>query len=353
MKRRLRFSFAAVFFLALLLISSNRKWMERVSDFRFSREWLAPDQYKNGDLYGMCFLPQYKEPASDPVFKKYECEHSGLNLYLLHDSYLQNRLYTSYFKGADSLVQIDYRNGTAGICLNGRKKNILLIETAERYARWRLQNASYFTQMFQYGPLNSDANQVLASMLESEVSFRDMLTNPNINSNLEFNLFDYSLFSPIRGLKTALNQSLFGRLPDAIAVSSDKHFLLLKETLDTIQNTGIYAPLSEAETDTLAAHMALIRRYYIEKGFQDVWFSIIPNTATLNDSLHDAHHQYNGLIYRIKAKADEVSVPCIDVYPDFKKNPAAMYKHGDSHWSREGKQLWIDRVGEKLERALR
>jgi hypothetical protein len=352
MKRRLVFSFAAVFFLALLVVSSNRKWMEAISGFRFSCEWLAPDQYKNGDLYGMCFLTGYKEPATDPVFKKYEPANSRLNLYILHDSYLQNRLYASYFKGADSLIQIDYRNGASNISLNGKKKNILLIETAERYARWRLKNASYFTGMLRQDTLTSTVVETPPSAAESDVTLREMLSNPNINSNLEFNLFDYSLFSPVRGWKTALNHALFGRLPDALALSSDKRFLLLKETLDTIQNTGIYAPLPESETDSLAEHMALIRQHYMRLGFQDVWFSIIPNTATLNDSLHNSRLPCNGFIYRMKAKADRLSVPCIDVYPDFRKNPSAMYKHGDSHWSNQGKQLWIDRVGEKLEGFL-
>ncbi len=350
--KRILFSILAILFLALLVISSNKPWMEAIADYRFYSpwDWLGP--HKHGDLYNLCFIQDYKEPITEPVFKKYNTEKKNTDLYILHDSYLQYILNTNNFRGIDSLQQIDYRNRPATKVLNPARASVLIIETAQRYARWRLQNPLYYINALviakQIPGRQEEAQYIQEDTSNWITSLLAKRFNPNINSNLEFNLFDYAAFSPVRGWKSGLNYGLFNKLNKQIVISKDRKYLLLEETVDTLLNTGIYTPLPEAELDSMVAHMALIRNHFLGCGFKEVYYSIIPNTITVLDSNYFPQREGNGLIYKIKAKAESRQIPYIDIYSLFLKNPDKMYKHGDSHWTDAGKQIWIDQVNETL-----
>jgi hypothetical protein len=347
----------ATLFLALLVLCSNKEWMQAYSDFRFSHPSLEPDQRKHGDLYGMCFIHKYKESTQPLSLKTYPAKKQNTCLYLLQDSYLQDPLQTTNFNGIDSLIQYDYRNDPLTEILQEGKKNVLVIETAERYARNRFQNPGFFIHQFRLAAKEPSKTPATAQFMQSPKQeqpglgdkIRSMLVNTHVNSNMEFALFDYTLFSPIRGLKAEINYTLFTRLDNRIAVSRDGSFLLLKETIDSTQSTGIYTKLEDKEIDSMGAHMQVIRNAFLSAGFKEVFFSIIPNTVTLNDSSHFNISPYNGLIYKIKSKAKVLGIPYIDVWELYKQSPALYYKHGDSHWNVKGKQLWLDCVSERIQ----
>jgi hypothetical protein len=348
--KRIVLSILAFIFFALLVISNNKDWMTAISDYRFSCSWEGLDPHKHGDLYSMCYIQKYKEPISEPAFKRYNSKKKAVDLYILHDSYLQNRLNTNNFYGIDSLQQIDYRGEPATRTLNPRNASILIIETAQRYARWRLQNPLYFINQLHIskkGKLAAAPHPFLTNTVDTVTwweALKARCYNPNINSNLEFNLFDYSLFSPFRGWKSSLTNYLFGKLDNRIVISTDTRYLMLKETVDTTASTGIYSLLPESELDSMAAHMNQIRLHFLEAGFKEVWFSMIPNTATVVDSTFLPHHKSNGLMYKIKIRTDSLRIPYLDIYNRFLMNPDKMYKHGDSHWSNAGKEIWVNEV---------
>jgi hypothetical protein len=326
--------------------------MEAISDYRFSILWLAPDKYKHGDLYGMCYLSRYKEAIVEPAFKRYTDKRRGINLYILHDSYLQYPLNTNNFDGIDSLEQIDYRSGSANRVLDPVRRSVLIIETAQRYATDRFRNAGYFITRLNIVKQKENADRSsfddesdTASWLNSA---KAVLYNPNINTNLEFNLFDYSLFTPVREMKADLNYCLFHKLRNELILSRNNKYLMLKETADPAQTTGIYQPIPSFEMDSLLAHMDQIRRHFLSCGFTEVCFSVIPNTITVVDSSWLPGYPGNRMMPAIKAKTESMHIPYIDVYPLFLKDPAGMYKHGDSHWTNAGKQVWIDEVNKAL-----
>jgi len=352
--KRIVFSVFAFIFLALLIISNNKEWMLRISDYRFASHSECLDPHKHGDLYSMCYMQKYKEPIAEPAFRKYNSARRNTDLYIMHDSYLQNRLSSTNFKGIDSLQQIDYRGGPSTIRLDSGKTSVLIIETAQRYARWRLQNPFYYiNQLHIAGKEKSGTETAPPTASDADTSswlndLKGIVYNPNINSNLEYNLFDYSLFSPLRGWKSSLTNFLFGKPDNRLVISTDKQYLMLKETVDTAQNTGIYNHLAESELDSLTAHMQQIRLHFIQAGFKEVWFSVIPNTVTVVDSTYLPQHPGNGLMYKLKNKTGNLHIPYIDVYSLFIKQADKMYKHGDSHWSPAGKQIWIDEVNARI-----
>jgi hypothetical protein len=353
MKHRFTFSVLACLFLALLVISNNKEWMTAVSDYRFSKEWLAPDQFKHGDLYGLCYIHAYKEPAGPEQFKLFNAPKRNLDLYILHDSYLQNKLPSNCFEGIDTLIQIDYRGPSCLKHLNPAHASILLIETAQRYARWRFQLAAYFMNTLKIERKGSSSGESIKPPAPDTDTagvwntIQSTLYNPNINTNLEFNLFDYSLCSPLRGFKASLNYALFKKLSDKLVISTDQRYLLLKETIDTSQPTGIYTPLPDSELDSMVAHMDQIRKHFLSCGFKEVYFSVLPNTVSIVDSTHYPGKTGNGLLYKLNHKTAG-KIPFIDAYTRFLTKPDRMYKHGDSHWSNEGKQIWIDLVNKTL-----
>lgn len=326
----------SLFFFAVYVLSLNRPLMEWWADFR-TYELEAPHaKARYGDLYSNCFLPGYIDTTYIPL-KKYDTTGGLTDLYILHDSYLADKISRYDFNGIGRLVTADYRGTPAIIDPDPSKYNILIIECSERTAFWRLSDTTTaFAQMTFHSQASASNN--------TDEPFDAYLFNPNINQNLEFALYDYECFRPIRHFKAIVNFRLFNRLPHDVAVSSDERYLLLNETVDPSSPTSSFIPLDPLYVSYVVKCINRLRTYYSARGFDEVYFSVVPNPVSIIDP---NRMPYNHKIQALEGHA-ELRVSSISVYDLFMRTRKRIYRRDDSHWNGNGLQLWVDEVNKRI-----
>lgn len=328
--------------LAVYALSLNRSFMEWWADFRTYTLHAPHTRARYGDLYSNCFLPGYTDTAYIPL-KEYETKHGKTDLYILHDSYLTDKLKKENFIGVNKLVTEDYRDAEKYVTLDTSKTNILIIECSERTAEWRLTDtATMFARIkaVEEMPLNDvDLKD------ESGISLLDRCFNPNINQNLEFSLYDYEWFRPVKELKAQINFSLFGRMPKEVTVSTNKYYLLLSETVDPELYASSFKPLNSSYEDWVIYMINVVYDHYKSQGFDEVYFSIIPNPVSIVDA---QRMPYNHKI-EVLENHPSLYAPYISMYFPFKNSYERIYRRDDSHWNGNGIQVWVDEVNKRME----
>ncbi|MDN3584413.1 hypothetical protein [Mucilaginibacter flavus] len=312
---------------------------------------IRSDRWRYGDLFGLCYLPQYKfrlEP-----FKKYENgpagAASGRVLYIIGDSYLADKSISGAFDGFEHVIFLDRRFPFGPVALDSTKQNVLIMEFAERnLVDYEIDRTSEqrWTQKDIAGKLNfrpqaaapSDNNAGATALSER---LNKILFNRELSRNLELLLFDDKMWTPLKELKASLNYQLFGRLPGEVAVSTDKKRLLMNITVDTSFRQSDFRTIPDIEINRLTAHLAEAKNYYNAIGFKAVYLAAIPNAASVYD---DRRMSYNHLLERVERNN---LFPVISVYHQFKRNPANLYYRSDTHWNPLGFDIWLteaDRV---------
>jgi hypothetical protein len=326
------------FFLGVYVLSLNRPFMEWWADFRTYTLHAAYTKARYGDLYSNCFLPGYIDTAYIPL-KVYPRAGGTTDLYILHDSYLAGKIRTENFNGIGKLVLADYRGETVSLRPDTARRNILIIECSERTALWRLSDTATAYSKMNAGGRRSEAAQAASGMPMQEYFF-----NPNINQNLEFALYDYEWFRPLKHLKAQINFNLFDRLPQDVSVSTDKKYLLLTETVDPHSAISSFAALDAGWVDYVVACINQMRAYYTAQGFDEVYFSIVPNPVSIIDQ---ARLPYNHKIEVLEGHP-ALAMPPVSVYQRFGQTSLRIYRRDDSHWNNHGLQLWIDEVNKHI-----
>ena len=172
----------------------------------------------------------------------------------------------------------------------------------------------------------------------------DDLFNAHINQNLEYHLFNYNFMIFPRQAKAALNYILFSRASGDVVISDDGSYLFFKPTVAQNGRCSSYSRLLKSETDSIVASLDTLYDRYKQAGFAEVYFSPIPNAATILQP-----EGYNNLIPAIQ-NDPKMKMPVIDIYDVFKayKAPGALYRAGDTHWSNTGTQMWLQLVNTML-----
>lgn len=324
--------------LLIFIFSQSTPLMEKWADFRVQKLHIPFARARYGDLYSGCFLRQYMDTANHLKLKEYKTTRNNIDLYILHDSYLANHLKKENFIGVDTLILSDLRD--KGVCfnLNKKKKNILIIECSERTADWRLTDTA-----LSY-PKLYPCNSVIRKTKEINENFIKYFFNPFINQNLEFNLFDYEFFKPVKETKAKVNFNLFNRVPPDVAVSANSKYLFLAETVDPARYESSFRNMGEIEIVKIVYLMNLTEEHYKKLGFEKVYFSIIPNPVSILDQ---GRMPYNHKIERIR-NTTWMKCGFIDVYDMFRNTKKQIYRKDDSHWNTYGVQLWVNEVNAEL-----
>ena len=304
-----------------------------------------------GDLVTMAYLGNEKKFYEEKNYRFSRPADTGdrkIDLYAYGDSYLLD-VPDSVFGHIDQyhFARRDYNDLT--YTLDRHKKNILIIEDAERFIRLYFQYLAIFDHVraappalssFRPGP-SAAVNQALLGIKA------DLLFNPGINYNLEYNLFGYSLTDPAKLFKASATYRLFGRASGDVVVSENGKYLFLRQTVAPHNLLSSYEPIAEPELRLLTDHLNTIYEHYKKEGFDEVYLSIIPNPASILQPNH-----YNGLI-PILQKRSALKMPTIDVYSAFAGNPdpGKLYRVGDTHWNNNGLQVWIRAVNTLLDEA--
>jgi hypothetical protein len=326
--------------LAVYILSLNRPFMEWWADYRTYHLNAAYAKARYGDLYSNCFLPGYLDTAYIPL-KEYN-ERGNTNLYILHDSYLEGKIEKRNFKNIDKLVSINYNDEPVFIKPDSGKKNVLVIECSERAVDWRLADLPRITSYLSFEPIHKKE----APREKPAEPVANYFFNPNINQNLEFSLYDYEYFIPVKSLKAQLNYSLFNRLPRDVTVSSDGKYLFLNETVDPSSGASSFITLDSTRLHYLTQCINGISEYFKDRGFDEVYFSIVPNPVSILDP---KRYPYNHKIEKLE-NDPYLKARYISVYSLFKNTNQRIYRRDDSHWNGHGLQIWIDEVNKELEK---
>ena len=346
--------------LGALGISSARPLMHKIFDWNnkhidSNSLWCKHNNMGGGDLVKLSFLDDIKKfwERKDYHFDKaQDTGNRNIDLYLYGDSYTEDMpdsifAHVHAYHYGTKLKGLNYVLGTG-------KRNILVIEITERLAMETFSGTGIYdvlkgTSLAQATPVKSEAASPTAPLPAptAKKSF-NLVTKTNfsqiINTNLEYLLFDYKCINKIRQCKADMNYGLFHHASGDVAISDNGDYIFYKPTITQGGPYSIYTPLTDADINNTVAILNDIYDHYKKEGFAEVYFSVIPNAATILQP-----KGYNSFIPRLY-KNGALKMPVIDIYSIYSRtpNPATLYRMGDTHWNNSGMQLWLGLLNDEL-----
>ena len=314
--------------------------------------WFGTHHQSAGDLVSMSYLDQvnrFQEKDEEHFVKPVE-DSGGRNidLYIYGDSYLMSvpdsafSSINSYHFGRRTYEDLNYS-------LDPHKKNILIIEFAERLTRNELRRLDIYNHLKKKEPEHSYQKLSPVPALNANMVVLDIFSH-EINHNLEFNLYGYRFWDEIKLAKVSFTYGFFKRAVGDVVISDDGNRLFLRQTMSPNDIESSYFPIDKKEMQKMIENIQFIYDHYKTEGFDEVYLSLIPNPVTILQPLH-----YNELIPELQKAARLKDVPVIDVYSIFSKDtdPGRLFRIGDTHWSNQGIQLWLDTVNAELRKKNR
>lgn len=321
----------------------------------FKMAFVHSDKWAYGDLYGVCFLPQYKFKLEP--FKQYPHQPGRQStnkiLYIIGDSYLADKTLSGAFDIFDNVIFLDRRFAFGPIKLDSTKQNYMMMEFSERNLNGYDINKTY---EIRWAP-NDIKNAVNVSNkplpggtpLPHESLFERLgriIFHKDLSRNLELILFDNKLATPFKEAKASLNYKLFNRIANEIVVSTDKKRLLFNTTVDTSSVQSAFRQKTEQDLDSIVNNLDIAKKYYLSLGFKKVFLSVIPNPVSVYD---DKRMPYNHLLERVEQKTDLTVVPLYNIFKADKRN---LFYRSDSHWNPQGLDIWVHEANKVLTSAV-
>jgi hypothetical protein len=318
-------------------------WLyERKSE---NEAWWGIHKDVEGDLVTMSYMQRVEKFSSrrDYAFTHPSYPGKKVDLYAWGDSYIWKIPDSAYAGIRNYKFGWRYRDDV-NYKLDTSQVNVLLIELTERYIR------SYFSGTDIFSHLKKDQNTAFlylpARPRYATITLPGMekLFNPHINSNIEYNLFNYNFINPIRQWKAAMNYHLFNRASGAVVISKDEKQLFFGETVIGNRPENSFYPVRKTELDSIVNNLNTIYNHYKEDGFDEVYFSFVPNPVTILQP-----EEYNNLIPSIESHR-RLQAKFISVYSLYKQTNKRIYRPGDTHWNNEGLQIWLSEINKMLVR---
>jgi hypothetical protein len=283
-----------------------------------------PDDYRFGDLYRLSNLAQFKE-APQKCEKIVYSNPENIGLYIIGDSFLEKERASLEDFNAKT-YQYVHLNDKATFVLDSTKRNVLVIESVERHFREHLSKQLI---NYQLDTINSIPNESSNYEVFNSEKFQSLFLS-------------FSFFEKIKEWKAALNLWAFERTNPKVSLSDDKQNILLRLDTDASKINSNYNELADDEVNKMIENLNSTKKYYLDLGFDDVVFSIIPNKTTIccNDTT-----AYNHLIERVQ-NHQKLNMNFIDVIALFKDK--SVYEKGDTHWNCLGRRLYLDALNRKI-----
>ena len=302
-------------FVFLLAIGSNSAWMSKF-------ESSFPNPYRYGDLYMLSNMPGYRVKNNKIVKPIIHHKNSETALTVIGDSYTQH--FDSSFFSAGEYRYIHWNSIPDTVAIDTNKKNILIIESAERYIRWRFIKNSLLSIGTKNKTPDTESNTV---KLLAEENLQFMLTN-----------FDWGM--SFKELKTGIYLKAFNRFSKTVEKPDGSGRLFLSETIDPDNNASAFTKIPDTEIKELVLNLNQVSNQLKQIVFDEVYISIIPNAATIYKT---NGLPYNQLIPRIQNDPD-THFKFIELLTPFQKEQHAVFLCNDSHWNELGKMIWLQHV---------
>lgn len=320
-------------------------WLEGYSPLVYrwaASKHLFADDYRNGDLYRLCYLPQFKEKANEcppPLVSK---TSNNVHLYLIGDSFTEeSRVHTSDV--ASTQYTYVHWDKSTSIQLDTSATNILILESVERSVKGHFsRNANEFVLTDKPTEIG-ESPKTLLEKVEALVSW---LIPTGIEERLEHVLFNYDWILTLREWKATMNLRLFNRVEKKVILSPQEDALFYVEEADSTHEKSSFYPISQTEVDSMVLHINQTSKQYKDAGFDEVYLSIIPNKVSI---ISPNMGKYNHVIERIQTDSS-LKVPLLDTYKRFKNSGKHYYLASDTHWNCEGRDLWLKEVNDLLKK---
>lgn len=322
-----------------VLITTVYLWLQAYSPFVYKEIGgalrLFPDDYRYGDLYRLSYLPQFKQDA-------FECKHghfedkNPIQLFLIGDSFTEEPKINLQDFPIEKYQYVHWAKH-ANYQLDTTKRNILILETVERTLK------DHFSKVADNFSNKNDINKNISFKQEIEKRFDEFEKNivpKGTEERLAHTLFNYDFLLWFRELKATLNLNIFGRIENEVVLSKDKKNIFYADEADSTNSKSAFYVLTNAEIDVFIQNINQTREQYLRAGFDEVYLSIIPNKVSI---ISLDLGKYNHLIERIQ-KDKRLKTPLIDTYSVFKKSPKKYYLKSDTHWTCDGREVWLQKV---------
>jgi hypothetical protein len=320
-------------------------WLEGYSPLVY--RWAASnhlflDDYRNGDLYRLCYLPQFKEQAKDCLPPSVDKTSSKVHLYLIGDSFTEESRVHANDVASTQYTYVHWDKNKS-IQLDTSARNILILESVERSVKGHFsRNANEFV-LTDKPEVTHESTTTLLEKIEALVSW---LIPVGIEERLEHVLFNYNWILKLREFKASMNLRLFNRVENKVVLSPEKDALFYFEEADSTKEKSSFYPVKQAEVDSMVLHINQTSKQYKDAGFDEVYLSIIPNKVSV---ISPNMGKYNHVIERIQTDSS-LKVPLIDTYKFFKNSGNRYYLASDTHWNCEGRDLWLKEVNGLLKK---
>jgi hypothetical protein len=330
--------------LLILGVSSSEQAMRWTSQVRYQETGiLGSDKYRFGDLYGLTYLPDFRiEKDNSLLSNQYQVDHTrDMDLYILGDSYLFSyiQMDTSNFARSKQVVFRKWSDDDKSpiVIHPSKRKKVLLIESVQRNV-WTVIDILLIKSHLEGFKSPLPWNEALNATLT------DAIYDANLEQNIDFTLFDFQLFSPLKSLKAQWNRALFNRIEQDVVLSKDHQYLYMKETVDSLQKGSSFYPIRTAEVNELITRMATIQKYAISRGFDEVVFSFIPNPVSITQTEGRLDNQLN---QKLVDKYGE-RFRFLDPTPVLLQGGKKYFFQSDSHWNQMGAKQWLGQLNQFL-----
>lgn len=309
------------FIIFIIVMSSNSQWFTKLCSYLPS--------YPYGDLYLFSSMPGYQIPLNKYNISTDDTTKTNVALTILGDSYM--RTYDSSSFCAKQFQFVHWDNAPDTIPeLDKSKINILIIETTERYCRFRFKILN---------PIVIGEKQIKKEdVAEIKLSIED---------NLQALITNKDFVMPLKELKSYMYLKCFDRFDVRVAKPDESGRLYLDETVNPELSSSCYYSVGEFEVNELVGNINILQNEARKMGFDRIYFSIIPNSASIYKL---SELPYNNIIEKIQNNP-KLKVPFIDAYHILKKQSNPVFYCNDSHWNSFGQRIWLTYTNELLKVA--
>jgi hypothetical protein len=321
-------------------------WIQAYSPLVYKSSKLFPDDYRYGDLYHLSYLPQFKTPLKYCPFNKKKINNSSVNLFVIGDSFTEEERVKATDISSGKYTNVHWTKN-AVIQLDCNKRNILILETVERTIK---EHFSHEINNFTFSNATDskkEAPKSLKKRIVEKLKEAILFIFPDkesIEQRFEYSLFSYDFFLKFRELKAVLNHKFFERIEKPVILSKDQSQIFFSEESDTDFFRSSFYPIRQTEIDTFVNQINDTNSKYLKAGFDEVYLSIIPNKVSM---ISPNLGIYNHLVERIQTDK-RLQMPIINTYQEFKKSPTKYYLKSDTHWTCEGRDVWLEKVNNIL-----
>ncbi|MFM6949348.1 MAG: hypothetical protein ACKOWQ_10055 [Aquirufa sp.] len=355
---------AACIFVAcvyLLKVSVSENSMKEITESRYqSTGMFSSSKYKYGDLFGLTYLKDFmlKEDRFPNKPLNIKKNPENLSLHIISDSYVFGPFADKkeYFSRARNLKFYPWKDKNWELPkLDSNLINIAIVEVIERERAYVLNLDNIKSRL----SINNENGKVVVSQQQQQHFFLlkainttqqffkfigSIFYHKNIDTHLEFVLFDFEFLLPFKLWKADLNYHVFNRINSDVVLSKDGKNLYVKSTIDKNSPGSSFREIDNKEIENQVFQMNEISRYLKLMGFQKVLFTLIPNPVSV---LKTELQPMNEFVNRVQNNP-KLQVEFLDLNKELSKNPDFYFCRSDTHWNSNGIDLWIYNVNNYL-----